>query len=152
MIRQQKVFYAEVGRDCASIARGAHPGGGIPGLPEPFRGFVGRGTHPHPVNKIRLHCYTPGLGFFSPSFPPRSDLVIGSLYPARFATAPEGRGGGRKELSPRTDGTTQNKCQSWMVTTANLDGKEHMTEIREQNNARRSAALGGKAGTEEPRR
>lgn len=39
-----------------------------------------------------------------------------------------------------------------MVTTANPGGKEHMTEIREQNNARRSAALGGKAGSEELQR
>lgn len=35
-----------------------------------------------------------------------------------------------------------------MVTTENLDAKEHMTEIREQNNARQKAALRGKAGGE----
>lgn len=51
------------------------------GTPNPSQGFVGRGTHPHPVNKIQLHPYSLGLGFFSPSFPPGSDFVIGSLYP-----------------------------------------------------------------------
>lgn len=32
--------------------------------------------------------------------------------------------------------------------TVNRDAKEHMTEIKEQNNARQKAALGGKAGSE----
>lgn len=32
-----------------------------------------------------------------------------------------------------------------MVATANLDAKEHMSEIREQNNAKQKAALRGKA-------
>lgn len=35
-----------------------------------------------------------------------------------------------------------------MVMAADLDAKEHMTELREQNNAGQKAALGGKAGGE----
>lgn len=35
-----------------------------------------------------------------------------------------------------------------MLMTVNRDAKEHMTEIKEQNNARQKAALGGKAGSE----
>lgn len=34
-----------------------------------------------------------------------------------------------------------------MVVTLNLDAKEHMTKIREHNNARQKSALGGKAGS-----
>lgn len=129
--------------------------GRILGHPEPFQGFVGRGTHPHPVNKIQLHGYSLGLGIFFPLLSSQQRFCDWFLVPSPFCHRAEGkrRGRGRKELPPpRTDRTAQNKYQSRLVASANVDGKEHMTEIRERNNARRSAALPGKAGREESQR
>lgn len=88
VIRQQKVFVRGVGRECASITRGWHPG-----APRTFPGLCWERDRSTPISKIQLHGYPVGLGFFPPSFPPRSDFVIGSLYPARFGTALKGREG-----------------------------------------------------------
>lgn len=111
-----------------------HPWGAAPGAPRALRGFVGRGTHPQPLGTIQLRSYTLDLGIFFPSFPARSDFVIGPLYL-------KGRGGGRKELPPSTDGTAHNKYQSCVVSTGSEDGKGHPGDIGEQNNARQSPAL-----------
>lgn len=67
---------------------------------DPSRALLREGHfHPHSI-KYSCMCYAPGFRVFFSSFPPTSNFVIGSLYPAYLLGRKER---GRKELPPTTN-------------------------------------------------
>lgn len=83
--------------------------------------------------------------------------MIGSLYPARFATALNGREGegAGKSCPPALIGWHKINIRAGWSAPRILDGKGHTSEIREQNNARQGgqreiAALSASKNTSSP--